>query len=289
VALTGELADRRSRPDAIFGKSLRPVPREPALLSTEEPDVARPAADPQAPGPSHALAGRQDTDRGAPPPSPLGGATAGHWPPPLASTRSTVRIPSLRPQPARHEAPGEVTRQPRQSWDRELRVNVRASVVLQAGVGQRRVRVDDPRICDVVQFGRQELAVVGKQPGSTLVHLESEGQEEATRPVTFLVRVGPDPKEQQDNQDEYARLNKLLGELFPQSQVEVAPQEDRLIVTGRAKDRQEAIEILTLVREMRLIPVINRLVVDERRSSSHRRTLASDSEELFRDRASSHR
>ena len=181
---------------------------------------------------------------------------------PSSSTRNTLhhmpREPSLLPT-TEQAVPGEMASRDDRTPARELRVDFSGRVLLRFEDQQFRAHVDDPEICEVLHLGRRGVAVRGKQPGQTLVHFS--GEEGAANITTYRVNVGPDEKQQQHDQNSCVRLRKLVGGLFPASQVNIISDRGRLIVTGRAKDAQEAAKIMSLIRQARPLPVVDRLTV----------------------------
>ena len=59
--------------------------------------------------------------------------------------------------------------------------------------------------------------------------------------------------------EEDEKLRQLLAELFPDSDVMLTDRQGKLVVDGLAKDQQEAVEILSVIRSVRLIPVVDQL------------------------------
>jgi Flp pilus assembly secretin CpaC len=101
------------------------------------------------------------------------------------------------------------------------------------------------------------LALVGKQEGQTDMMIWLEGEPAAKQ---YRVVVGRGDAIQ-PNQD---KLERLLAEMFPQSHVTLSQRDDRVQVNGTAKSRQEAIQILSVVRSVKLIPVVDNLQLQRR-------------------------
>ncbi|MFP6656931.1 MAG: pilus assembly protein N-terminal domain-containing protein, partial [Pirellulales bacterium] len=102
------------------------------------------------------------------------------------------------------------------------------------------------RVCDVVQFTPREVSIVGRAVGATDVTFWFVGEDQ--RPVTYLVRVTPDPELQKTREHEYQILEQVLAEQFPDSKVYLVPVADKLIVKGQARDAEEASQILSIIR-----------------------------------------
>jgi pilus assembly protein CpaC len=123
---------------------------------------------------------------------------------------------------------------------------LRRSKLLRTKVDVYRTAVVDSGICDVVQFTPREVSIIGKGQGATHVTFWfSDGEH---RPVTYLVRVAPDPEVKEQRQAEYQVLEEVLAELFPESKVRLTPVADKLIVRGQARDAAEAAQILAVIR-----------------------------------------
>jgi pilus assembly protein CpaC len=109
-----------------------------------------------------------------------------------------------------------------------------------------RSAVADPEIIDIVQFGQRELAVIGKQTGTTSLTLWFDDPD---RPVlSYLVTVNRDPGVDQERRAQYGELEIMLNELFPNSKIRLIPLADKLVVKGQARDAEEASQIMAIVR-----------------------------------------
>ncbi|REK29961.1 MAG: hypothetical protein DWQ42_03430, partial [Planctomycetota bacterium] len=88
----------------------------------------------------------------------------------------------------------------------ELVVTRRRSKILRSENDLYRVAVVDPNICDVIQFTPREVSIIGKSQGATSVTFWfADGNEE---PVTYLVRVIPDPEVQIERERQYQILEE---------------------------------------------------------------------------------
>jgi hypothetical protein len=79
----------------------------------------------------------------------------------------------------------------------------------------------------------------------------------------WSIRVGSDNSGKRGVQGD-AALSRLVTELYPQCRLKLSIADDKLIVEGQARDRQEAVQILSLIRSVRPIPVVDRLTVKGR-------------------------
>ena len=128
----------------------------------------------------------------------------------------------------------------------ELQVVVRRSKLLRSETDIYRTAVVDPSVCDIVQFTPREISIIGKSRGAT--HITFWFDQADNRPLTYLVRVMPDPNAREELEVEYDILEEILAELFPDSDVELIPVADKLIVKGEAQDAEEAAQIMHIIR-----------------------------------------
>ncbi|MCE9545974.1 MAG: pilus assembly protein N-terminal domain-containing protein, partial [Planctomycetia bacterium] len=128
----------------------------------------------------------------------------------------------------------------------ELTVTRRRNKILRSKDNIYRVAVVDPSVCDVVQFTPREVSIIGRGQGATNVTFWfADGKH---KPLTYLVRVVPDPEVQVERERQYEIFEEVLAELFPDSKVRLTPVADKLIVRGQARDAAEAAQILTIIR-----------------------------------------
>jgi hypothetical protein len=140
-----------------------------------------------------------------------------------------------------------------------LRVAVRESRLLRTNLDVHSAASLDSEICEVVHFSAREVVLVGKKPGTTRVDFQC-GTDQRTQ-ASYMVTVGSDPTSTVRAGSEYSKLENLIRELYPACEVRLEPNGNSLIVSGTAKDRQEAIAIITMIRRMRTIPVVDELTV----------------------------
>ena len=128
----------------------------------------------------------------------------------------------------------------------DLSIVLRRSKLLRTKVDIYRTAVVDPAVCDVVQFTPREISIIGRAQGAT--HVTFWFEDGTHEPITYLVRVVPDPEVQERREAQYGVLEEILAELFPESKVELVPVADKLIVRGQARDAAEAAQILAVIR-----------------------------------------
>ena len=128
----------------------------------------------------------------------------------------------------------------------EIIVTLRRSKLLRISADIVRTAVVDPAVCDIVQFTPREITIIGKMQGATHVTFWFDDGEQ--RPVTYLVRVLPDPEIRKIHENHFAILEEVISKLFPDSSVELVAVADKLIVRGQAKDGEQAAQIMHIVR-----------------------------------------
>ncbi len=136
-----------------------------------------------------------------------------------------------------------------QILDPELVLNIdpSRSKVVRTKVPIHRMAITHPGVLDVSQLSPNDFEFIGKKSGETTLTLwfrEPDGTESIIR---YLVRVGPNESPLRRAELEYARFQDRVNEMFPNSQVQLIPLADKLIVRGQARDSEEATQIMTLV------------------------------------------
>jgi pilus assembly protein CpaC len=109
-----------------------------------------------------------------------------------------------------------------------------------------RTAVVDESVCDIVQFTPREISLIGRAQGTT--HITFWFDDPATPPLTYLVKVEPDPAIIKNIEDKFQMLEDLVNEQFPDSKIKLVVLADKLLLKGQAKDAEEAAQILTIVR-----------------------------------------
>ena len=112
-----------------------------------------------------------------------------------------------------------------------------------------RIVITDPTVLDVNQFGPAEFELIGRRSGETTLSLWFVDQDGSESLLRYVVRVAPDQAEQQRADIEYGQLQDRLNELFPNSQIQLIPVADKLIVRGQVRDSEEAARIIAVVSD----------------------------------------
>ncbi len=129
----------------------------------------------------------------------------------------------------------------------ELKVMKRRSKILRLKQEVYRAAVADPSLVEFVAYGAKEVEIIGKEVGSTTVTLWI-GDENQPRLLSVLVNVVKDEGVDDTRRLEYGELQEMINELFPNSKVQLFPVADKVIVRGQARDEQEAVQIMSIIR-----------------------------------------
>jgi len=108
-----------------------------------------------------------------------------------------------------------------------------------------RFSITNPDTADLVQFGPTEFELIGISPGETTLTLWF-GQEEVLR---YLVEVKRDVQVEDQREEEYADLERMVNELFPDSSIQLFPIADKVIVRGQARDAVEVTRIISVITD----------------------------------------
>jgi pilus assembly protein CpaC len=111
-----------------------------------------------------------------------------------------------------------------------------------------RIAITDPNVLEVIQYGPDELEFYGRRSGETTLTIWFALPNAPPRILRFLVRVEPDQGSQIRAEREYKLLEARLNELFPNSQIQLIPVMDKLIVRGQARDSEEAAQIMGVLQ-----------------------------------------
>lgn len=125
-----------------------------------------------------------------------------------------------------------------------LSVSVNRSKLIRLKQPVTRVSITTPNLLDVVQFSPTEFELIGKDEGETTMSLWF-GQNQVLR---YLVKVTYDQGVDDRRKLEYAELQNMINEMFPNSAIQLVPIADKLIVRGQARDSQEATQIMSVLR-----------------------------------------
>jgi pilus assembly protein CpaC len=188
-----------------------------------------------------------DEAPGLPPAAEPAPAGADDAPPPLDNVQPGQVTPPARPRPAGANGPDKDSPQFEViDHTRDIEVTLRRSKLLRTKVDIYRTAVVDQRVCNVVQYTPREVSIIGNALGAT--HVTFWFEDETRRPVTYLVKVVPDPEVSQRRERQYQIFEDIINELFPDSKVHLVPVADKLLVKGEAKDAEEATQILAIIR-----------------------------------------
>lgn len=130
----------------------------------------------------------------------------------------------------------------------ELNVQLRRSKVIRMKHDIFRAAVADPSLVEIVAFGSREIEIIGKETGATTLTLWL-GTQNQPRILSILINVTRDELVENRRRLEYGELQQMINEMFPDSKVQLVPIADKLIVRGQARDEQESVQIMALLRK----------------------------------------
>jgi hypothetical protein len=140
----------------------------------------------------------------------------------------------------------------------KMQVESQAMRALQTKGSISKVHIVDGSVCRVVANGNR-LFVVGDQPGETLVEVSTDNGAKPTYVKVCVVKPW-----QQANKSSVAvdQVASIISHLVPDADVEVQPQPDgSLLVKGMVESKEQAKKIVSSIRKMVLVPVVDALEI----------------------------
>ncbi len=134
-----------------------------------------------------------------------------------------------------------------------ISVGVRMSKTLPMQRGVAKALAADTSICEVVLFSPKHVSIVGKSQGDTVVTLWFDDQSKA--PASYAIHVGGEASSTELSKP-LLKLQGLVRELFPKSRVSLRREQGKLVVRGNAPSILEAGQIISMIRQTGLDPVI---------------------------------
>jgi pilus assembly protein CpaC len=114
----------------------------------------------------------------------------------------------------------------------------------------KRIQIADETIALYNLISPTEVSVIGKSVGTTVLTLWFSDQANPAKQeiLTYQVRVVPDPDFRERQMRVYKQLEVDINKTFVDSVVHLNLVGDKLVITGNAKDVQEATKILQIIR-----------------------------------------
>jgi pilus assembly protein CpaC len=129
-----------------------------------------------------------------------------------------------------------------------LRIDPTRSKVIRTKVPIHRIAITHPGVLEVSQLSPIDFEFIGRRSGETTLTMWFQNPDGRESIIRYLVRVGPDESGLRRAELEYGQLQNRINEMFPNSQVQLIPMADKLIVRGQARDSEEATQIMTVIR-----------------------------------------
>lgn len=112
-----------------------------------------------------------------------------------------------------------------------------------------RIQLADDKIATITTISETELSVTGLEAGTSVLNIwfEKEGSPYEAEVLSYLVRSFPDPENRARNEFVYQNLQNELNVLFADSDIQLIPVGDKIVVKGKASDFVEAAQIISIV------------------------------------------
>ena len=126
----------------------------------------------------------------------------------------------------------------------------------------RRIDVGDQGVCQAIATGPNQLKLIGTGNGVTRLVVWADTKNSPTRVRTFEIHVEEAIEATGASLRGKTRmLNDSILHMFPNADVSVQQERDRLIVAGDCDSEAEAKKIIRMVRKTCLIPVRDEIKV----------------------------
>ncbi|HIM31251.1 MAG TPA: hypothetical protein EYG57_17100 [Planctomycetes bacterium] len=169
--------------------------------------------------------------------------------PPVIALNAAPNITELDPQ-------DRILAEPQVTHHR-LQLQVNQSGLLRLPNDVEKVTVIKKELCNVILFENRQVSIIAKKAGTTHMMLTMKGEVGTTN---YLISITPQ-KVASQQADSYSKLEQAIHQMFPAAVVTIGEERGRITVTGEVDSNDEAFKILALVRQVHLVPVIDRLTV----------------------------
>jgi len=151
-------------------------------------------------------------------------------------------------------APSNIVRRLPESQEIQLDPSTRHRLETPGAIG--RIEIADRTVCEAVSNGGREATLIAKGQGTTTMLIWCGTQ---SSPMSYRVKVGRSASVSRPTND--AQLQTWLAERFANNNIQLVSHNETLIVSGVARSENEALNILSAVRDLRLIPVVDQIKV----------------------------
>ncbi|WP_231756483.1 type II and III secretion system protein family protein [Lignipirellula cremea] len=128
-----------------------------------------------------------------------------------------------------------------------FRVDPSRSKIVRTRLPVERLAITNSDIVEVNEFSPTEFEIIGQKSGQTTLTLWFKQADGSLTVLRYLVKVEANDTDLLREEAEYGKLQIRINELFPNSQVQLIPVADKLIIRGQARDAEEAAQILGVV------------------------------------------
>jgi hypothetical protein len=142
----------------------------------------------------------------------------------------------------------------------DYRLAVRESRVVQLQESVKSVTTSNAEVCEVVRLTPNQIVIIGKRSGTAQIEFRYDDKVASD---TYVVAVQTAQLAHDEFDSRNQKLTRLVQDLYPHARIKLTWYGDQLILTGKVARRRDAIEIVSMVRQHRLVPVVDRLEVED--------------------------
>ncbi len=134
--------------------------------------------------------------------------------------------------------------------DPEIRISLlpHRSKLIRTKKEVRRTSILNDSVAGLTQLSPTEFEISGERQGETVLTFWFGDPPNTEDVLRYLVVVGPDEAVEEQLAEAYRRVEEKLNEAFPNSQIQLIPVADKVIVRGQARDTEEYEHILSILR-----------------------------------------
>lgn len=129
-----------------------------------------------------------------------------------------------------------------------LDIDPRRSKILRTTKPVSRISITNPAVVEIVQFGPTEFELIGGTTGQTAVTFWFGQEYEDREILRYMVRVEPNRTEDDRRRVEVGEVERMINEFFPNSNIQLIPVADKVIIRGQARSTEEASDIMMVLQ-----------------------------------------
>ncbi len=129
-----------------------------------------------------------------------------------------------------------------------LDLDPRRSKILRTTKPVSRISINNPGVVEIVQYGPTEFELIGGTTGQTVVTFWFGQEYEDREILRYMVRVEPNRTDDDRRRVEVKEIERMINELFPNSNLQLIPVADKVIVRGQARSTEEVGDIMMVLQ-----------------------------------------